>query len=67
MDDELYLGDMVTQSARQREHGSKWWCSKRAEAVRHKRIVYAHLHVAVDDHSGLARLEVLDDDRASSR
>lgn len=40
-----------------------WRAHGRCEAVRGRGIGYAYLHAAVDDHSRLAYVEVLDDER----
>jgi transposase InsO family protein len=43
--------------------GGGWRVHGRSEAVRGRGIGYAYIHAAVDDHSRLAYLEVLDDER----
>ena len=43
--------------------GGGWRAHGRSEAVRGRGIGYAYIHAAVDDHSRLAYLEVLDDER----
>jgi transposase InsO family protein len=43
--------------------GGGWRAHGRSEAVRGRGIGYVYIHAAVDDHSRLAYLEVLDDER----
>ena len=43
--------------------GGGWRAHGRSEAVRGRSIGYAYIHAAVDDHSRLAYVEVLDDER----
>ena len=43
--------------------GGGWRAHGRSEAVRGRGIGYAYIHAAVDDHSRLAYVEVLDDER----
>jgi transposase InsO family protein len=43
--------------------GGGWRAHGRSEAVRGRGIGYAYIHAAVDDHSRLAYLEVLDDEK----
>ena len=46
--------------------GGGWRAHGRSEAVRGRGIGYAYIHVAVDDHSRLAYLEVLDDEKGAT-
>ena len=43
--------------------GGGWWAHGRSEAVRGRGIGYAYIHAAVDDHSRLAYVEVLGDEK----
>jgi transposase InsO family protein len=46
--------------------GGGWRAHGRSEAVRGRGIGYAYIHAAVDDHSRLAYLEVLDDEKGTT-
>ena len=46
--------------------GGGWRAHGRSEAVRGRGIGYAYIHAAVDDHSRLAYLEVLDDEKGAT-
>jgi transposase InsO family protein len=46
--------------------GGGWKVHGRSEAVRGRGVGYAYIHAAVDDHSRLAYLEVLDDEKGAT-
>ena len=46
--------------------GGGWKAHGRSEAVRGRGVGYAYIHAAVDDHSRLAYLEVLDDEKGAT-